>query len=150
MVRWKRNIFLILTGGAGKAFVDEVARLFQSYADNDAIEPISMKACIVIQVLLLQKKINGVKERFVNEANRRFEGTNIIITTKGARHLGAALGSSDFKEEYVKQRVSQWYWEIENLASIASSQPHATFAASTHGEQHEWSFLRHTVPGISD
>ena len=47
VVQWKRNIFLIPSGGAGKAFVDEVARLFQSYADNDAIEPIALKACIV-------------------------------------------------------------------------------------------------------
>ena len=76
--------------------------------------------------------------------------TNITITTSGARHLGAALGSSQFKEEFVRLKVSQWCSEIENLANIASSQPHAAFAAFIHGEQHKWSFLQRTVSGISD
>lgn len=35
-----------------------------------------------------------VKELFVNEARRGFKDTNVIITSEGARHLGAALGSS--------------------------------------------------------
>ena len=50
VVHWKRNIFLIPSGGVGKAFVDEVARLFQSYADNDAIEPIRAYCFEVVYV----------------------------------------------------------------------------------------------------
>ena len=46
LVQWKRNNFLIPSGSAGKAFMDEVAGLFQSYADNDTIAPIAFKACI--------------------------------------------------------------------------------------------------------
>ena len=48
-----------------------------------------------------------VKECYLDEATHLFEGTGITITTIGARHLGAALGSSQFKEEYVKLKVSQ-------------------------------------------
>ena len=54
LVHWKRNIVLIPTEGAGKAFVGKVARLLQSYV-YDAIEPIALKASMVMQVPLLQK-----------------------------------------------------------------------------------------------
>ena len=46
--------------------------------------------------------------------------------------------------------VPKWCSKIEELANIASSQPHAACTALTHGEQHKWSFLQCTVPGISD
>lgn len=62
-VHWKRNIFLIPSGGAGKAFVDEVARLFQAYADNDAIEPIALKACMVMQICCCRSLESKVKLR---------------------------------------------------------------------------------------
>ena len=82
------------------------------------------------------------KEGYIDEVKQLFEGTNITITTNGARHLGTAFGLSDFKEFYVKKKVSQWCHEIENLASIASSHPHAAFTALIHGEQHKWSWIQ--------
>ena len=51
--------------------MDEVARLFQSYADNDAIEPIALKACIVMQVLLLQKPQKQSKAKEHSDALSR-------------------------------------------------------------------------------
>ena len=41
-----------------------------------------------------------VKEKILNQAKAIFEGSNIKITTSGARHLGAALGNSRYKEDY--------------------------------------------------
>ena len=55
VVCWKRNLFLIPSVRSGKAFVDEVARLFKCYAECDALELIALKACMVMQTLLLQK-----------------------------------------------------------------------------------------------
>ena len=55
VIHWRRNVFQIPTGSTGKAFVSEVARLFQAYADNSSLESIAMKAVTVLQVLLLQK-----------------------------------------------------------------------------------------------
>ena len=55
VVCWKRNLFLIPSGHSGKAFVDEVARLFKCYAECDALESIALKACMVMQTLMLQK-----------------------------------------------------------------------------------------------
>ena len=38
VVHWRRNLFKIPSGGQGKAFVQEKASLFQSYADASARE----------------------------------------------------------------------------------------------------------------
>ena len=90
-----------------------------------------------------------VKEPYIDKAKKIFQDTNVIITSQGARHLGAALGSSDFIHHFVKLKVSQWIGEIERLAKFASSQPHASYAAFIHGVQGKWSFLQRTVKGIS-
>ena len=55
IVKWRRNIFLLPSGKAGKAFILELARLYQSNADNSTLGCIALKACSVMQSLLLQK-----------------------------------------------------------------------------------------------
>ncbi len=42
-----------------------------------------------------------VKEKFLGKAKQLFSGTNVNITVEGKRHLGAAIGSRKFTEEYV-------------------------------------------------
>ncbi len=73
----------------------------------------------------------------MGEAKQVFEGTNIPITTSGGRYLGADLGSAEFKEEYVRVMVSKWCGEMERLANIVLSQPHAAFTAFAHEDQHK-------------
>ena len=43
------------TGKAGKAFVQELARLFRAFADSSALESVAMRAAMVMPVLLIQK-----------------------------------------------------------------------------------------------
>ena len=71
VVHWKHNVVFVPAGSVGKAFVDEVARLYQSYADNDVIEPIALKACMVMQVLLLQKPRKQSKAKEHSDALSR-------------------------------------------------------------------------------
>ena len=54
VVHWHRNLFLVPSGKAGKDFVTELARLFQSYAEGLALESVAMKATMVMPHLLLQ------------------------------------------------------------------------------------------------
>ena len=68
------------------------------------------------------------------------------ITTHGKRHLGAAIGSSAFAEEYVRGKVVEWTEEVENLAIIAVSQPQAVHAAFVHGSRNKWTYLLRTIP----
>ena len=68
----------------------------------------------------------------------------------GKRHLGAALGSKTFTEEYVKDKVKTWTKEITKLAEVAISQPHAAYAAFAHGLSSRWTYLLRTIPDIED
>ena len=91
-----------------------------------------------------------VKEEHIEQATLLFEGTGIQITKEGQRHLGAALGTQTFIERYVTEKVHEWSKEVNKLAEIATSQPHAVYAALTHGLQSKWTYLTRTVPNISD
>ena len=91
-----------------------------------------------------------VKEQFLDEARRLFEGTNVNITVHGKRHLGAAIGSREYTEQYVGDKVKVWTRELLQLAEIATSQPHAACAAFVHGLSSRWTYLSRTIPEVSD
>ena len=59
--------------------------------------------------------------------------TGVNITTEGKRHLGASIGSYSFTKKYVSRKVREWSEEVWQLAHVAISQPHAAYAAFTHG-----------------
>ena len=77
-------------------------------------------------------------------------GSSVLITKEGKSHLGAAIGNDAFKEEYVREEVATWVEELERLTRIAESQPHAAYAAFTHGLASKWTFLARTVTNISN
>ena len=72
------------------------------------------------------------------ETETLFHDAPINITTDGKRHLGAALGTEEYKNEYIDEKVSEWCKRINRLTEIAKSQPHAAYAAFIHGEQHRY------------
>ena len=55
VVHWCRTLFQVPSGSAWKAFVTELACLYQAYADGSSLESVEMKACTVAPILLLQK-----------------------------------------------------------------------------------------------
>ena len=74
-----------------------------------------------------------VKEDKLEKAKRMFKETGIKITSDdGMRHLGAAIGSKDFKDSYVQQKILEWIDSVERLAKIAVTEPQAVFSASLH------------------
>ena len=91
-----------------------------------------------------------VKEEHLDQAVTIFGSSGVQITKEGQRHLGAALGTRTFVEAFVTERVKEWTREVEHLATIAASQPHAAYSALTHGLTSKWSYLSRTVPNISD
>ena len=91
-----------------------------------------------------------VKEEHYNKAQNLFSDTEVQITIEGKRHLGAPLGTPTFIESYVHKRVEKWVQEIEKLSTIAMSQPHAAYAAFTHGLGSKWNYLVRCIPGIND
>ena len=48
-----------------------------------------------------------VKPELFSEAKQFFSNTGLNITTEGRKHLGAAVGSASYKEDYVNRKVDR-------------------------------------------
>ena len=55
VVKWKRNLFKLPSGKAGKSFVCELTHLFQAYADGSTLDCMALQAAMVMPALILQK-----------------------------------------------------------------------------------------------
>ena len=88
------------------------------------------------------------KPQHLSSAKELFGKTGVNITCEGRPYLGSPLGTEDFVTEFVKKKVEIWSSELTLLSGIALAQPHAAFAAYTHGLKNKWSFLSRTVQNI--
>ena len=91
-----------------------------------------------------------VKPSFIEEAKKMFAGTNVTVTSRGESHLGAAIGSPNFIEDYIRSKVATWIEEVSSLSEIALSYPQAALSAFTHGFVSKWHFLMRTFEGIEE
>ena len=53
-----------------------------------------------------------------------------------------------FVDQFITEKVNQWKEELMLLMDIAKTQPHAAYAAFTHGYVHRFASLCRTVPNI--
>ena len=74
-----------------------------------------------------------VKAAMYEEAVKVFGNKGVEITYTGRRYLGGALGSREFELKMLHEKVTHWVSEIEQLSKIGQTQPHAAYAAFTHG-----------------
>ena len=88
------------------------------------------------------------KDGHHEEASAIFADSGVNITADGRPYLGAAIGSQEFIEDYVRSKVKTWSSNIAQLSEIAMSQPHASFTALTHGLQSKWTYLCRVIPNI--
>ena len=86
------------------------------------------------------------KEQYLSQAKELFHDSEVNITSEGRPYLGAALGSEEFCDQFVKTKVTEWQQELTLMAKVATSQPHATFAAFIHGYVHKFTYLSRTTP----
>ena len=55
VVYWRKNLFRLPSGSAGKDFIREVTRLIKAWTSKSALRPIAWKCVMVMPQLLLQK-----------------------------------------------------------------------------------------------
>ena len=79
-----------------------------------------------------------------------FKETAINVTVQGQRHLGAAIRSREYVEEYVNDKVTNWISEITKVAEFAVIQPQASYMAYTFGIKHRWTYFLRTLLGTQD
>ena len=87
-----------------------------------------------------------VKGGEVASAKENFNGTNIQITTTGERHLGAVIGSNEFRTNYTNTKVAQWIEEVNLLAEIAVTEPQAVYSCYISGYQSRYTYFIRTIP----
>ena len=89
-----------------------------------------------------------VKQQYLELAETTFQHSGLKITVEGKRHLGAVVGSTEFKIEYVESLINSWVEELENLGEIAKFEPHLAYTAYVFGFQHKYTYFMRTLPDI--
>ena len=89
-----------------------------------------------------------MKQDKYDRACSTFEGTGIKINTDGQRYLRGSLGTASYAESYAQSKIAIWEKKLTSLYNIAISQPHAAYAAFTHGLAHKWNFWSRTITNI--
>ena len=56
------------------------------------------------------------------EAQNLFANSRVNITAEGKRHLGAVIGTMEYRNKYVEDLAKDWNNEIMILSTIAETQ----------------------------
>ncbi len=89
------------------------------------------------------------KPEHLADAKAAFNGTHVNVTAEGRPYLGTPLGTQDYCDKFVADKVIELKAELEMLSSIAETKPHAAYAAATHGLAGKWVYLARTTPNIA-
>ena len=91
-----------------------------------------------------------VKEEMKDLATDIFKDTGITITTEGQKHLGAVIGSPEFKRIFTQSLVDKWVLELQELSKIAKTEPHAAYSNFVFSFKMKWNYYMRTIPNLSD
>ena len=94
------------------------------------------------------KTILIVKEEYFMKAEEVFADTGVTITKRGERHMGAVIGTINFKKEYVNGKVEKWVKDIDELSKIAKDEPQYALSSFTKAISHRWTYAQRTIPDI--
>ena len=89
------------------------------------------------------------KKDYYPKADAAFRGTGVHITTDGRPYLGVPIGTEEYIQSFLTNKVNEWSEEMSLLATIAQVQPQAAYAAFTHGLTSKWLYLSRTMKDIS-
>ena len=64
---------------------------------------------------------------------KHLEEVKSKLLQRGKKHLGAAIGSEDFKASYVKSPRDNWIDQLNLLSKIAESEPQSAYSAFVGG-----------------
>ena len=84
----------------------------------------------------------------MQEAQRLFSNAGIKLTTDGQCHLGAAIGTFNFRAQYAAEKVMKWCNELHRLADFAKTQPHAAYSAFTQCILSQYTYFMRAIPSM--
>ena len=91
-----------------------------------------------------------VKDEMKDLATDIFKNTGIMITTEGQKHLGAVIGSPEFKRIFTKNLIDKWVLELQELSEIVKTEPHAAYSNFVFSFKMKWNYYRRAIPNLSD
>ena len=74
-----------------------------------------------------------------------FKESGIKLKVTGQRHLGAVVGSQEFKDEYMGKLIDGWKSMVKNLSDYGQTQPHASYSAFILGVRHKMTYFMRTI-----
>ena len=92
------------------------------------------------------KTVLVTKPEHFSTAQEIFQHTGVAIKSDGARYLGGALGSVQYREACVTARANRWMEEIRALAEMAITQPHAAYVVLTKVLLGRWRYHLRCTP----
>ena len=99
IVYWRKNVFMVPTGAAGKKFIDETSRLLDQWTNNTPLKNIALKAIHVMPALLLQKpsKTSKAKDHLkaLERRIRLWEEGNITELVNESKAIQERLPSNN-------------------------------------------------------
>ena len=72
------------------------------------------------------------------------------MTTDGERHIGAVIGSRNYKEQYVHNKVKIWMTDVSQLSLIAQEESQTALSAFNTGLSQRWKFVLRIVSGTKN
>ena len=86
-----------------------------------------------------------VKPDYLDEAISIFQETGIQISSEGGVYLGAPLGSTNYINQMVGNKIAQWKNDLVRLSEMALSFPHESFSLFTRGILSKWTYFFRTI-----
>ena len=125
--------------GTGK--LQEIKKLWDEICKHGPsleYNPNATKSCLIVK--------EGVKDIAMDI----FKDTGITITTEDQKHLGAVIGSPEFKSTFANNLVDKWVFELQELSKIAKTEPHAAYLNFVFSFKMKWNYYMRTIPNLSD
>ena len=82
------------------------------------------------------------------EAQNVFANSRVNITAEGKRHLGAVIGSTEYRDKYVKDLVKDWDNQLTILSTIVETTPQTAYLAFANGFESKLNYFLRTIPNV--
>ena len=75
-----------------------------------------------------------------------FNESGIKLKVTGQRHLGAVVGSQEFKDVYMSKLIDDW----TNMIKVLADTTHASYSAFILGVRHRMTYFMRTMEKLGD
>ena len=80
--------------------------------------------------------------------NRHLGKRHLGERHRGKRNLGAALGTSQFRDKNMMEKINKWVEGLHVLSEIARIEPQAAYTCFLSDYKHKLNYYMRTIPGI--